>query len=342
MLDISEIRPAKRTGRWTGWGLAASLALHLLIVLPFVMSFALSDPPPEKEESVSVELVPPEPERPQEPQKEPESKKEEKKAEAPPPPQEQKPPPLEKTEPLPSDREKAPPLPTLQQVFRFGERNAGPEKKLDGDSADEGQPEATVDEPDDATKAQDLAKLVSKAPDVVVESEAPKLPEIAIPEVAPSAANGALSGEAGEASALPVPKPVEKPQVTNAPLPKKPVLKQAKRLYSEEATGSMVAMMAAAGVPRGQRASQLCTSELKEQLKRSTPSYNAEYLPDVRSEKDTVLEPPKAAFRASGTWYDVHFRCEVDKEATRVVSFALSVGKPVPRRQWAGRKFPRN
>jgi Domain of Unknown Function (DUF930) len=33
-------------------------------------------------------------------------------------------------------------------------------------------------------------------------------------------------------------------------------------------------------------------------------------------------------------------RCEVDDKATEVLTFSLSVGKPVPKAQWRARGFP--
>jgi hypothetical protein len=36
----------------------------------------------------------------------------------------------------------------------------------------------------------------------------------------------------------------------------------------------------------------------------------------------------------------MRFRCEVDADATKVVSFAYDVGDPVPRAQWRSRGFP--
>ncbi len=41
-----------------------------------------------------------------------------------------------------------------------------------------------------------------------------------------------------------------------------------------------------------------------------------------------------AAFRSSGVWYDIRYRCEVDGDATRVTTFSFAVGDKVPRSQW--------
>ena len=63
-------------------------------------------------------------------------------------------------------------------------------------------------------------------------------------------------------------------------------------------------------------------------------------VPMYRLSKGTILEVKRGAFRTAETWYDVHFRCEVNDNATEVVSFALDVGNAVPRSNWRSRGFP--
>ncbi|MFZ2102333.1 MAG: DUF930 domain-containing protein [Oricola sp.] len=99
--------------------------------------------------------------------------------------------------------------------------------------------------------------------------------------------------------------------------------------------------MTAMGVmSRGERAGELCASELREQLRHATPSFSPDLLPSYRLGEGTVMEVPKAAFRAGGQWYDLRFRCEIDAEATRVLSFAFDVGGAIPRGEWKSRGFP--
>ncbi len=54
----------------------------------------------------------------------------------------------------------------------------------------------------------------------------------------------------------------------------------------------------------------------------------------------SVLEVKRSQFRMGEQWYDVGFRCEVNENATKVISFAFEVGKPVPRSEWRKRGFP--
>jgi hypothetical protein len=50
----------------------------------------------------------------------------------------------------------------------------------------------------------------------------------------------------------------------------------------------------------------------------------------------------KAAFRDVHGWYDVSVKCEVDSNATKVVSFSYAVGNAVPQSEWRSRGFPPN
>jgi predicted deacylase len=95
------------------------------------------------------------------------------------------------------------------------------------------------------------------------------------------------------------------------------------------------------GMPRGIRVAELCTTELREQLKHSPEGYRPELLPSYRL--SAGHGSGREARRVSGRfarWYDMSFRCEVDADATKVVSFAYDVGDPVPKGQWRSRGFP--
>ncbi|WP_421852772.1 DUF930 domain-containing protein [Oricola sp.] len=153
--------------------------------------------------------------------------------------------------------------------------------------------------------------------------------------------DGAASAEA-ETPAETLPPEPEEPEVGEAALPAEPPdeLTEARRLYSQFATGSAAAQVAIAGLPRDMRAGELCATELREQLRRATPPYRPDLLPSYRLPTGTVMEVRRGAFRAAGQWYDLRFRCAIDDGATRVVSFAFDVGAPVPRDQWRSRGFP--
>ena len=93
-------------------------------------------------------------------------------------------------------------------------------------------------------------------------------------------------------------------------------------------------------LPRGTRVEQLCSTELYAQLRHASPPHNPELLPSFRLSRGTVLDIRRAAFRAKTRWYNLSFRCEVDADATHVVSFAFDVGAEVPKSEWRSRGFP--
>lgn len=315
-------------------GGVVSVAVHVAIIGALLVGLPESDPPQPKEEAVSVEIVPP-PEKPPQPPPQP-------KAEEPPPPS---PPPQQKPEP---EKQAAPmQTPVLRPAFQFGEKDSGPEKSPDGDGADiaKAEPSPPVPppvqqeaKPDDSVKEEPPPE--SKPVEEVAKS-AEAQPEISLPEVNQPATVGQ-----GEAEAVPAAQPEAKPlkpAVAAKPTPPaeaKTALREAKKLYSTSASGEMVAMMTLAGVPREQRASQLCATELREQLKHGKPRFEPEYLPNIQLSKGNVMQVDLAAFRSSGVWYDIRYRCEVDGDATRVTTFSFAVGDKVPRSQWAARRFP--
>jgi len=133
--------------------------------------------------------------------------------------------------------------------------------------------------------------------------------------------------ESDVAAAIPAEKPPEP-------------LTEAKTLFSQSATEALSAMTAMNGMPRGERAGELCVTEMREQLRHAEPPFWPDLLPSYRLGEGTVIEVRQAAFRAEGRWYDLAFRCELDAEITRVVSFAFDVGGAIPREQWKARGFP--
>ncbi|MGF9691773.1 DUF930 domain-containing protein [Rhizobium sp. 0TCS1.26] len=358
---------------------------------------------------------PPEPEQPPQPETPPEPPKQE---EAAPPPPAPPPPPPPPPPPETAEQEQAKPqseagapIPTLQPVFKFGDKNQGPEQAANGDSAQTGAPDAEEAKPDetqpdepkpeeakpddvkpDAVKPeetpaeqppaedakpaeQDVADAAppppgdvtqppdapkdapaDAAPDAVAgggqeaTTPAPAAPEVlaalpradaADPQAVPppaeeGAGEGAGDGAAGPpASVTPTPRPAAPPAAAA------PALKEAKRLYSASATGDMTAMTAMGNIPRGARAGQLCGTELQAQLRNNAPRYMPELIPAYTlGAGSTSLDVRRGAFRAGGVWYDVSFRCTVDKDATSVTSFSFAVGGAVPRSEWRKRRFP--
>lgn len=296
-----------------GWALPVSLVVHLLIAALVIFGLPVSLSLPEKEQAVAVELVPP-PKPSEEPAAEP-----------PPPPPEhpkaEKPPEPDVEAPPAAKNEAAQqsPVPTIKPVVEFGEKDEGPRQTLDGDSAEDGAEAPTaMQEPE----KQDLAELLAAA-ELEQENPAtqPAMPETSAPEPA--------------APETPAAK-LEAPPEAQKPLK----LEKAKKLFSRAATGDAKATSAMGNVPRPVRAGQLCLTELRAQLINGSPPYFPDLLPSEFRNDGKTVDIPKTAFRASGQWYNLGYRCVVDADALKVVSFAFRVGEAVPRSDWERRGLP--
>lgn len=284
------MRDVIRDQRWVfGWALPASLVLHLLIVALLIFGLPVSLSQPQKEQAVTVDLVPP---------PEPAEKAEVKSspaAEVPKPEKSQEA--NGETSSAGDESARHPPAPAIRPVFQFGEEDAGPRMSPDGNSAEDGSPTAqrNPDERDVAEPAQAGSEATNQAP----------------PPEAPAA---------------------------DAQEP--PKLREAKTLFSQAATGRPTATTAMAGVPRPVRAGRLCLTELRAQLLNASPPFFPDLLPSEWKNDGTTVDIPDTAFRASGQWYSLGYRCKVDQDATKVVSFALRVGEAIPRSEWKRRGLP--
>ncbi|WP_246684094.1 MULTISPECIES: DUF930 domain-containing protein [unclassified Mesorhizobium] len=275
------IRDQRRVFRWA---LPTSAVLHLLAAALLLSALPVSPPQPQKEQAIGVDLVPPP--KPSEKAKPPPPAK---------PPKPEEPPEAKVEMPPPAHPEAGPQRP----VFQFGEKDAGPRKSLDGNSAEDDSEQLPA--PQDPNK-QDLAQ-----PPAV------------------TAADGKDPTPPPGAFAPPKPKPADVAKVQN---PMK--LQQAKKLFSQTATGDPIATTAMRNVPRPDRIGQLCFWEVREQLRHASPPYFPDVLRPFRLKAGNIMQVSRTEFRAGGQWYALSFRCEVDPDATKVVSFAFRVGDPVP------------
>lgn len=289
--------------RWTReWALGASLAVHVLAIALLVFGLPPTLPKPEDNKAIPVKLVPP-PKPVQKPKAKPAAPKEKPKPEKPREAKAQKPPLPHKDGARPSR------IPVLKPVFQFGKKDAGPRKSPDGDSAEDKNP--SPEKPDDRAKKstaeqQTVAALEAKS-------------------------RGNLPQPAGK----PALKPADPGKTEGAAKNK-----EAKKLFSRAATNSPAATTAMHNMPRDMRAGWLCVTELREQLEHASPPYSPDLLPSFRLKDGTVMDIRRAAFRTGGQWYDVSYRCEIDTQATKVLSFAFHVGDPIPASEWAARGLP--
>jgi hypothetical protein len=213
--------------------------------------------------------------------------------------------------PEPSRNGRNEPYPVLQPVFQFGEKDAGPQVSPDGNS-----PNDTSGSP---TALRDLDKSDHAQPSAVTTVRA----EDAVPRL--------------RTHEPPAPVPEDDAKAQRASK-----LRQAKTLFSQRATGNPVATIAMRYAPRDVRVARLCATELTEQLRHASPSYFAEIVPFDRLKEGTLVESYSAAFRSNWEWYNLSYRCEVDTEATKVVSFAFSIGAPLTSEEWRRRGCPPN
>jgi len=337
--------------RKTGWrrlggGLALSLLLHALAVAVFLLSFDSPHELSPEDQAVEVTLVapPPLPEPEPEPEPQPEPAEPPAEAEQPSTPEEPaEPPPVpepeaqvpaeEVTEPEPELPDAASaPIPVLRPVVRFGERDSGPEIARGT--------EAERNAEDNARPAEEAEQVAEAAPTLAQ-------PEISLPEAPPiegalpEAAEETQAGEGeAEADAAAEDAPAD-PAVVTAIAEARLEPREVTELFSSAISGDQAAMTAMAGLTRQERGDQLCGTELSQQLRNGTPAYVPYLLPILRLREGNVVDVPLAAFRdINGAWINIAVRCEVDDDATEVVSFSLSVGKAVPKSEWAGRGFP--
>ena len=345
------------------WALPTSLILHALIAAFLVYGLPVPPQQPQEEQPVNVALVPP-PDQPK-PKPAPAPPPKEPKAEKPPEPKVEKPP--EPKVEKPPQAQKAPPIEVLKPVFQFGDKDAGPRKSLDGASARDSSPspakddaskppvvpkpeenksaELTPDAEKHATSTEEMDKLqadkqepeASPAPlaagegeiELPMSAEAPSPKPANAPKPDPSKVSKSASGSAGKPSSKEV--AVAKSRTYSG-------LPGVHRLYSQGATGDASATTSMAGVPRGKRAAQLCASALQQQL--LDASYFPELIPSVPLKAGNILDAPDVAFRTTTTWYHLGFRCEVDTDATKVLSFNFRVGPVIPPDQWVRLGLP--
>jgi hypothetical protein len=306
--------------------------------------------PPKPEEPQPEEPKPEEP-KPEEPRPEEKPPEEAKEPEAPQKAEEPTPPPPPAS-PAPAEEEKqalAPPMSTLRPVFQFGEKDSGPRQALDGNAAEDSAAPAETDAPetDEPVEAAGQDGQGDEAPPETPMPTNMTPPQLGVLGTDPSALPGPAAGTSPDAmgAGMFAGPPSSAPVPTQKPAPPKPSdaardLKPVRTLFSARDTGDTLATVAMAGIPRGVRAGQLCSSELSAQLQNGSPAYRPDVLPAPKLPEGTVLNARNIGFRSGGQWHDVSFRCEVDADATKIVSFSMNVGGLVPRSEWRKRGFP--
>jgi hypothetical protein len=316
----------KTKRRETRWGLLTSIALHVAVLVLILLKLSVPTPTPPEENSIQVSLVPP-----------PEDNKPVVKPPEPPPPPKQEQAKKEEPPPKPPEPVKKEPIPVLQKAVEFGLKDSGPKKSTDGDAAEEEAKQA-----DDTPPDQPAATAAAAKP----EAATPPAPKVTEPvEVQGTDAPSDLKAPEGDAAAsvvLPADKPVQEAKLEEKPADGmgKPGarLTKARKLFSKKESSDPFARLAMGMVPRDQRFSRLCGTELLAQLRHG--SYSPVLIPSARGPTGNVIDLEDGAFRDTQGWYELSFRCEVDNDAMKVLSFAYNVGKAVPKSEWKSRGFP--
>ncbi|RUU67546.1 DUF930 domain-containing protein [Mesorhizobium sp. M7A.T.Ca.TU.009.01.1.1] len=359
------------------WALPASLILHALSAAFLVYGLPRPEQQPvQQEQPVNVAIVPP-PEKPKpKPAPKPPEPTPEKKAEKPP---EQKPAPEPPKPPddqvlkrvfqygqkdtgpeksldgssakpstpsTPAPTQPAPPATPQQKAEPSksdekpataapDEKPAQSEEKQATEETDKQQPDKQEPAPQPAEKqAVVMPKPLAAetggkpAPPASAEKAKPKAKPAKTMTFKPARAFKAPIGNAGRSNP------------TNNDVAGSPIysgLPGVRKLYSQGATGNAFATSSMENVPRGQRVATLCGNVLSRELQ--TADYTVKWVPTITLDKGNVLNPPQAAFSTRNAWYNLNFRCEVDADATRVLSFNFRVGSLVPPGEWASRGF---
>lgn len=348
-----------------GGGLVVSLLLHVFVAVVLIEGVSLNFPEPEvKAIEVAILQEPVE----EELQKAEESLPEEKPVVEPPEP-EPEPEASTPSEPEVAQEEPAPQEPAAQPlaihtpVTEFAEEDTGPtteeeqqeaelptEGDADASEVAEVQPaeETPTDEPATEPESEETAEAVDQTG--LPDENLPEDGEVTSDETIEDPAETELT-EAEEVGTG-----VVGPIVTNALPPKKPAarrgvpstaqagpprpLQQARQLYSGDLRDDPRTRLAMNRMTKGERLVLLCRSELQAQLAAANPPRPPDILPSPKPREATTLEIARVAFRSRGLWYDVAFKCSTNALVTRVTSFSLKVGDPVPRSEWGARGFP--
>ncbi|RUV34989.1 DUF930 domain-containing protein [Mesorhizobium sp. M7A.F.Ca.MR.148.00.0.0] len=359
------------------WALPASLILHALIAAFLVYGLPRPEQQPvQQEQPVNVAIVPP-PEKPKpKPAPKPPEPTPEKKAEKPPeqkpPPEPPKPPddqvlkrvfqygqkdtgpeksldgssakpstpsPATPTQPAPAatPQQKAEPSKPDEKPATVApdEKPAQSEEKAATEDTDKQQPDKQEPAPQPAERQAVVtpkplaAEIGDKpAPPASTGKAKPKAKPAKTMTFKPARAFKAPIGNAGRSNP------------TNNDVAGSPIysgLPGVRKLYSQGATGNAFATSSMENVPRGQRVATLCGNVLSRELQ--SADYTVKWVPTITLDKGNVLNPAQAAFSTRNTWYNLNFRCEVDPDATRVLSFNFRVGSLVPPGEWASRGF---
>lgn len=93
-----------------------------------------------------------------------------------------------------------------------------------------------------------------------------------------------------------------------------------------------------------ERSVQLCNIEAIEQVHAWMPAFNPERIVSYAMTELVIagdaIHADGAAFFSGGNWYVMRFDCGLSVDHESVVSFAFSIGDPIPREAWQANNLP--
>ncbi|NEH40098.1 DUF930 domain-containing protein, partial [Rhizobium ruizarguesonis] len=238
-------------------------------------------------------------------------------------------------------------LSATRPVFEFGDKNTG---RMKSDTGNSSQGEASLTpvpppsaqpqvQPEPAERAADKPQPIEQPPGNPVPKDV-NLPELTAVDSHPerNAPSVPATGEARTSFEPEKPSEAKKPTQQKDEAPKDQ-LPQVKTLFSQSANDDPVARAALGNMSPGQRVNELCMTELSQQLAHESSKYWDAALPSYSLTNQTVVDVRKGVFTSGGNWYGIQFRCEVNADATKILSFAYKVGGLIPRSQYAKYKI---
>ncbi len=273
-------------------GLLVSVLLHAVIAAVLLYNWEFEQQDPQAEEVVSVEVVPlPEQEAPQAPEEE---APQEETAEEPPPP-----PPSQQSE---EETAAAQPMEIFRPVFEFGDQESGPRQSLEGNST------SGDTESDEPGLADEQLEEITPAQS---EDGAPAPPETPLTaDTGDSTIEALIEAEITDESETEE-KPETQPENNEE-------LQQARTIFSQTDGEVASAMTAMANLPREVRGAQLCSTELREQLRHSSPPVRPLSLPNYRFPNANGMRVTDGAFLTVNGWYSVDFVCVINDEGLKL------------------------
>ncbi|NKM72416.1 DUF930 domain-containing protein [Rhizobium laguerreae] len=335
------------------WGVVASVAAHIPIVALLIFGLPKIEPKPPEDESVKVELVPPPEEKKPEPkpeEKPPEPKPpEEAKKEPPPPP----PPPPPKAAKLPEAPVAPQPQRVARPVFEFAEKDSAPEQSERGipQQAEAPKPPVAEPKPEETPRVESPQLQKPEVPETMPAAN-PLPQDIELPEVETAEANPEKNGPAAtgpdeaktnfEQAKPSTNSTATSPMPPDAAAKESNKLAKAKTLFTDNFVSDRAIKTAMNNLPRQTRGGQLCWSELREQLLHSSAAYdpNRIEVPRYNLPNGNFLAPKRSAFYDGKQLHQLAFSCQVNDNATKILSFEFGVGTVIPKSEWAIYDYP--